>query len=93
MCPLVGTGGVFNPDTFWNQMTQFTDEHGNTNPPKTATHVHGPYFRSIPTNPLNNSKSVAETPAPGVGYVYDYAGGAGTGKVGGVDAAGARIPQ
>ena len=91
--PLFGGGGVFNPDTFWDQMTQFTDLAGNTSATKTRTHVYGPYFQSIATNALNNSQTIAATAAPGVGFVYDFAGGAGTGKFWGVDATGALIPQ
>jgi hypothetical protein len=93
--PLVSGGGpaAANPATFWAQMTQYTDVNGNTSAVKTATHVYGPYVLAALTNPLNNSQTVAPNAAPGVGFVYDYAGGAGTGKVWGVDQNGTLIPQ
>ena len=95
VCPLVESGGspAANEAVLWNQLTRFTDVDGNTSPTKTATHVYGPYMQSLPTNPLNGSRKVAATAAPGVGFVYDYAGGAGSGKVWGVDADGNPIPQ
>ena len=93
--PLVSTGGpaAANQATFWAQMTQYTDVDGNTSAVKTATHVYGPYFLANVTNPFNNSQTIVAAAAPGVGFVYDYAGGTGTGKVWGVDANGSLIPQ
>ena len=91
--PLVDTGGTFDQAVFWNQLTQFSDLNGGTASAKDATHVYGPYMQSIPTNPLNNSQTVAAAAAAGVGFMYDYNGGIGSGKVWGVDATGAQIPQ
>ena len=91
--PLVDSGGTLSQATFWNQMTQFTDLDGDPVAAKDATHTYGPYMQSIPTNPLNNSQTVAEAAAAGVGFMYDYNGGIGSGKIWGVDANGAQIPQ
>jgi hypothetical protein len=55
--------------------------------------MYGPYLSSMYANPLNGSTTIASAPARGVGFVYDFAGGAGTGKVWGVDRSGAVIPQ
>ena len=95
VAPLVDSGGPADAAqaTFWNQMTLFSDLDGATSATKTATHVYGPYMQSIPTNPLNNSQTIASAAAPGVGFVYDFAGGSGSGKVWGVDQNGALIPQ
>jgi hypothetical protein len=95
VCPLVYSGGASsaNEVTFWAQMTQYTDVSGNTNPTKSARFCYGPYLQSVPANWLNGSSTVASAPAPGVGFVYDFAGGAGSGKVWGVDRSGALIQQ
>lgn len=37
----------------------------------TATHPYGPYLKSIPKNPFNNSDSIAAADAADVGWVYD----------------------
>jgi hypothetical protein len=94
-CPLVARGGPFsaNQATFWAQLTQFTDRDGNTSPTKTSKCCYGPYLQSIPSNPLNGSTTIASTPAPGVGFVYDFAGGAGGGKISGVDKVGDLFDQ
>jgi hypothetical protein len=93
--PLVRSGGPSraDPAMFWAQMTQFTDPDGRPNPTKTETSCFGPYFQSTPVNPMNGSSTIATKPARGVGFVYDFAGGAGTGKIWGVDESGALIPQ
>jgi general secretion pathway protein G len=93
--PLVDSGGPADAvqATFWAQLTQFTDLAGAPVAAKDATHVYGPYMQSIPTNPLNNSQTIASAAAPGVGFVYDFAGGIGSGKVWGVDANGVLIAQ
>ena len=91
--PVVDSGGTFDETVFWNQMTLFSDLNGATQAAKDATHVYGPYMQSTPVNPLNNSSTVAAAAAAGVGFMYDYNGGDGSGKVWGVDANGAQIPQ
>ena len=37
----------------------------------TATHPYGPYLKSVPKNPFNNSDSIAAADAADVGWVYD----------------------
>jgi hypothetical protein len=93
--PLVRGGGPTGADSamFWAQMTQFTDPDGRPIPTKTEACSFGPYFQSTPVNPMNGSSTIAPKPARGVGFVYDYAGGAGSGKIWGVDESGALIPQ
>ena len=91
--PLVDSGGTFDATVFWNQITQFSDLNGGVAAAKDATHVYGPYMQSIPVNPLNNSSTVAAAAAAGVGFVYDYNGGIGSGKMWGVDSTGALIAQ
>ena len=51
--------------TFWNQLTMYSDLDGATVAAKDATHVYGPYMQSIPTNPLNNSQTIASAAAAG----------------------------
>src|ERR1700761_9198600 len=41
--------------TITAQLTQFTDDSGNTSATKDTTHVYGPYLRSIPTLPVGPS--------------------------------------
>jgi len=91
--PLVDSGGTFDATVFWNQIILFSDLNGGTAAAKDATHVYGPYMQSIPVNPLNNSSTVAAAAAAGVGFVYDYNGGIGSGKMWGVDSTGALIAQ
>jgi general secretion pathway protein G len=103
---LKDTGGTWAEASFWDQMTKFSDLAGTTATAKnTATGiVYGPYMQSIPVNPLvaaaNASKvkdgvfdPTATVSYTGFGFVYDYNGGAGSGKVWGVDANGAGINQ
>jgi len=67
--------------TNWNPMLNVTAFGGNN---------YGPYLQAAPINPLNNSAVVingttATTPAATDGFVYDYAAGAGTGRIWGVN--------
>ena len=93
--PVVDTGGTFVPATFWAQLTQFTDLAGDFGPAKTATRVYGPYMQGQPVNSLTNASVVADGTAAvaGASFVFDYNGGAGSGKVWGIDSAGALINQ
>jgi hypothetical protein len=95
VCPLVASGGTFsaNPTTFWAQMTQFTDVDGYTSPTKTERYCYGPYVQSEASYRLNGSTTIASKPGRGLGFVYDFAGGAGSGKVWGVDSSGALVMQ
>jgi general secretion pathway protein G len=97
---LVDTGGTFDEATFWNQLTLFTDLAGGTATAKDSTHVYGPYMQSKPSNSLvaaaNASVVVDGTAAPsggGAAFVYDYAGGGGSGKFWAIDSGGAIIDQ
>jgi general secretion pathway protein G len=87
-------GATFDGAVFWDQMTLFSDVNGATNATKTAVFDKGPYMQSIPKNPLcptaANSSTVEATvngaaAAAVVGFVYDYQGGAGSGKIWGTD--------
>jgi general secretion pathway protein G len=103
--PLVGNGGAFNSATFWSQMTEYTSVTGTfvVGGPKDATYAHGPYMQSIPKNPLcptvtSNDLVVATVngaaSATVCGFVYDFQGGAGSGKIWGTNTDGlTAIPQ
>jgi len=84
---------TFAEATFWDQMTLFSDIAGATVAAKDATHVYGPYMQSKCVNPINDSSTVAAAAAVGVGFVYDYNAGIGSGKIWGVDATGALVNQ
>ena len=100
---LVGTGGTFDSTVFWNQMTQFSDVTGAVSTAKTAQYDKGPYMQSLPKNPLcptTASSSLTEATVNGakasgvVGFIYDYQGGAGSGKIWGTDTDGlTAVPQ
>jgi general secretion pathway protein G len=93
-------GATFDQTVFWDQMTLFTDVNGGTNATKDATHDKGPYMQSVPKNPLcpttaANSDVVATVngAASGAvcGFVYDYQGGTGSGKIWGTDTDGKTV--
>ena len=100
---LVGTGGTFNSGNFWDQMTQFTDVTGAVSTARTAQFDKGPYMQSLPKNPLcptTANSSLVEATVNGakatavVGFIYDYQGGAGSGKIWGTDTDGmTAVPQ
>jgi len=61
-----GDGGNLadTPGAFIAQLTQYTDNDGDVNPTKTATHIYGPYLRraSLPADPIKaNNALVIET--------------------------------
>ena len=103
--PLVGTGGTFDSATFWSQMTEFTSLTGTfvVGGPKDATYSNGPYMQAQAKNPLcptaaSSSLVVATVngaaSATVCGFVYDYQGGAGSGKIWGTNTDGLTpIPQ
>lgn len=65
----------------WNVLTERTDIDGNVgDPPVDGVHIYGPYIKQMPTNPFEDSRTVSDAPAAGVGWVYDEA----TGRVYGV---------
>ena len=100
---LVGTGGTFDSTVFWNQMTLFSDVTGATAAAKTVQFDKGPYMQSLPKNPLcptTANSSTVEATVNGaaatnvVGFIYDYQGGAGSGKIWGTDTDGkTAVPQ
>ena len=61
-----------------NQLTQYTDDAGDAQAAKDATHVYGPYVRKIPPLPVGAKKGstgIAAADAAGVGWLYDQATG------------------
>src|SRR6476619_6054969 len=96
-------GATFDQAVFWNQMTLFSDVNGATQATKDTQYDKGPYMQSIPKNPLcptsAASSDVVETvngAASGAvcGFVYDFQGGAGSGKIWGTDTDGkTAVPQ
>ena len=70
--------------TNWNPMTTKTDsaDNASVNP-----NDFGPYMQSAPTNPINTLSNVTngDTALAGAaadcGFIYDYNGGAGTGRI------------
>ena len=101
--PLAGSGATFDQATFWNQLTMFSDTAGNTNASKTAVFDKGPYMQGIPTNPLCPSSAAAADVAATVdgaasgtvvGFIYDFQGGAGSGRIWGTNTDGkTAVPQ
>ena len=82
-------GGKYPTDntTIAAQLTQYTDSSGATSATQDATHIYGPYMRSIPALPVSGtgvskgSTTVGATVgapgavvAGGYGWVYDPAG-------------------
>ena len=58
--------------TFWNQLTQFSDDAGNVNAAKTAVFKYGPYYESPVVNPLTNSSVVGSAAGDAnTGWAYD----------------------
>ena len=77
----------------WNPLLNPTDINGNA---AAAGQTYGPYMRSMPKNPLNNLSTIVDgtavAPASSVaGYVYDYSGGAGSGRIYATEADGTTI--
>src|SRR3954454_23844124 len=78
-------------NSFWAQMTLFSDVNGNTAAAKSTTFAYGPYMQSIAVNPLVTSTTASTIKtgtanATGCGFVYDYGtNGDGSGKLWGVD--------
>jgi prepilin-type N-terminal cleavage/methylation domain-containing protein len=83
-------GGTFPAGaTIVNQLTQYTDDAGNAQAAKDATHVYGPYLRKIPPVTVGTLKSdntknsviipqATDTPeaSPTGGWIYNTATGA-----------------
>ena len=70
--------------TNWNPLTTKTDSSGAAS---AAPDAFGPYMQSAPTNPINtlgnvtNGDSALAAAAVDCGFIYDYAAGAGTGRI------------
>jgi general secretion pathway protein G len=65
---------------FTAQLEGYTDFNGNTNAAKTPVFEYGPYILAVPAAPVGPSrglKTVSNTGAAGVAWVYDQA----TGKI------------
>jgi general secretion pathway protein G len=70
--------------TKWDYLTKKTDEDGTIN----AAGKFGPYMQADPKNPLNNLATVVDgtgNSATDCGFVYDYNGGNGMGRIWGTD--------
>jgi len=75
--------------TSWDPLVKKTDVAGSTSP-AAGVQTFGPYMQETPVNSLNGSSRIADgdgtAPAgTAVGFVYDYAGGAGSGKIWGTN--------
>jgi general secretion pathway protein G len=71
-----------NSDDHWKAFTTQSQW------PVGSTNNFGPYMQSAPSNQLMSSSAVADgTAAVSAGFVYDYAGGNGTGRFWGIDKA------
>lgn len=62
------------------QLTKYTDIAGQTSPTRTATHIYGPYIRSIPALPVGpaerrGSSGIGICDADGIGWIYAEASG------------------
>ncbi|MCG3180429.1 MAG: hypothetical protein BIFFINMI_02790 [Phycisphaerae bacterium] len=72
-------GGSFpTVASFSAQMTQYSDASGNTSATKDATHVYGPYVRSVPPQPVGpraGQSGVAAADGATVGWLYNASTG------------------
>ena len=60
------------------QLTQYSDEQGNSVASKDTTHIYGPYLRAIPMLPVGAKKGqngIAATSGATVGWIYDATSG------------------
>jgi len=75
--------------TNWNPLTTKTDSEGAAS---AAPDAFGPYMQSAPSNPINtlntvtNGNTALAAAAADCGFIYDYNGGAGTGRIWGTSA-------
>lgn len=75
--------------TNWDQLVKKTDSAGSTSP-AAGVQTFGPYMQDKPVNSLNSKGTVVNgdgtaASATAVGFMYDYAVGAGSGKLWGTD--------
>lgn len=69
----------------WDFLIKKTLEDGTVD----ASGKFGPYLQAVPVNPLNGLTTVENGTADATadcGFIYDYAAGAGTGRIWGTDA-------
>jgi|SRR5438477_1200796 len=92
--PVTGGGATFDQATFWNQLTMYSDITGATNASRSAQYDKGPYMQGVPKNPLcptsgaeSDVAATVDGAASGtvVGFIYDYQGGAGSGRIWGTN--------
>ena len=84
---LVGGGAAPGDGTNWAPLTGTTTYAGTT---------YGPYLQQVPVNSLNSNSNVvngtnAAAASAACGFVYDYNGGAGTGRIWATDSGGTAI--
>ena len=72
-----GTYPSATPATFVNQLTTYTDIVGAASATKDATHIYGPYIKSIPALPVGTNKGLKTVTGTGpagtgaFGWYYD----------------------
>ena len=79
----------------WDPLLKKTDVSGSTSP-ATGAQTFGPYMQDTPTNSLNGKTTVTDgtgNVSAATGFVYDYAAGAGSGKLWGTDIDGKTVLQ
>jgi general secretion pathway protein G len=81
--------------TGWDLLLNKTDAD-QTMPPAAGATEFGPYLQAIPKNPLNGLFNVADgdgsaAAAAAAGFIYDWNGGAGTGRIYGTQANGTDV--
>jgi general secretion pathway protein G len=62
-----------------NQLVQYTDDAGDSQAAKDATHIYGPYVRKIPPLPVGAKKGqvgISDTNGATIGWIYDETTGA-----------------
>src|SRR5439155_23160570 len=68
-------GGTFpGAATIATQLTQYSDDQGNTSASKTGVFIYGPYLRTIPALPVGAKKGqsgLAAATGATVGWIYD----------------------
>ena len=59
--------------TIVEQLTTYTNTHGEASPKTTGAHIYGPYIRRIPENPFVRQRAICAFDKPDItsGYAYD----------------------
>ena len=71
-------GNVPSAAAIVDQLTKYTDVHGNTSPTSGAPYVYGPYVRKIPPVPIGPAKGatkIGTTMTSDTGWIYDPVNG------------------